>query len=734
MCNGRVKETSEKGPMNATAVAGGFDSFLDLWEAAGEFYFDVHFSKKSALNSITPFEIYGLAICWEDSPVYYVNLPRDILQLLSVSPVPRSDAIDLCIVAWVLWPDEEKGSNLEVKKRLSIEAAAAANRNGRWKNQMRQVAHNGCCRRVAQTRALSSVLWKLLISEGLVEALGATEMPLVNVLADMELCGIGVDMEGCLQARQILGRKLKILEKEAYKLAGMTFSLYTASEIANVLYGHLQLPIPEGCKKGKQHPSTDKHCLDLLRNEHPIVPIIKEHRTLAKLMNCTLGSICSLARLSMRTQRYTLHGHWLQTSTATGRLSMEEPNLQCVEHMVDFKMNNEDKDVCPLDVNDHKINARDFFISTQENWLLLTADYSQIELRLMAHFSKDSSLIELLSETQGDVFTMIAAKWTGKTESIVSQEDRDQTKRLVYGILYGMGAKSLAEQIDCSSDEAAERIESFKRSFPGVSSWLQEAVTSCCEKGYIETLKGRKRFLAKIKFGNSKEKSKAQRQAVNSICQGSAADIIKIAMINIHSVLDHFEKSPSHSAVDEKFHVLKGRCRIILQVHDELVLEADPSVAKEAGLLLQMSMENAVSLLVPLHLLHSVRTVSTAVIFSEAVSSQTRRSLSNRPSNDVHMSCSNITSCKLAARQGYYVLFVGVSRNLTTSVRAKDLIDGSDDKHLRGGVCLVNDDKGVTPYSRKSQRKWMLKIEVSINGKVIPIKRTKELVQVVEDL
>ncbi|KAK4364934.1 hypothetical protein RND71_016292 [Anisodus tanguticus] len=693
ICNERVKETSQKGPMNATAVSGGFDSFLGLWEAAGEFYFDVHFSKKSALNSIAPFEIYGIAICWEDSPVYYVNLPRDLfwsnsrrnsqssaitggdigndlppklqweiaiqrwnristimrkkdvkkftwnlkvqIQVLKhptvsiqrsgglsllvkslgvdlidnncylLSPLPVQDAIDLCVVAWILWPDEEKGSNpsieKEVKKRLSIEAAAAANRNGRWKNQMRQVAHNGCCRRVAQTRALCSVLWKLVISEGLVEALGATEMPLVNVLADMELCGIGVDMEGCLQARQILGRKLKILEKEAYKLAGMTFSLYTAAEIANVLYGHLQLPIPEGRKKGKQHPSTDKHCLDLLRNEHPIVPIIKEHRTLAKLLNCTLWSICSLARLSMRTQRYTLHGHWLQTSTATGRLSMEEPNLQCVEHMVDFKMNNEDKGVCLLDVNTYKVNARDFFVPTQENWLLLTADYSQIELRLMAHFSKDSSLIELLSEPQGDVFTMISAKWTGKTESIVSQEERDQTKRLIYGILYGMGAKSLAEQIDCSSDEAAERIESFKRSFPGVASWLQEAVTSCREKGYIETLKGRKRFLAKIKFGNSKEKSKAQRQAVNSICQGSAADIIKIAMINIHSVLDNFEKSLSHSTVDEKFHVLKGRCRVILQVHDELVLEADPSVTKEAGLLLQMSMENAVSLLVPLH-------------------------------------------------------------------------------------------------------------------------------------
>lgn len=145
----------------------------------------------------------------------------------------------------------------------------------------------------------------------------------------MEIWGIGVDMEGCLRARHILGRKLKLLEKEAYRLAGKTFSLSMPADIANILYEHLKLPMPEGYK-GKQHHSTDKHCLDMLKNEHPIVQVIKEHRTLAKLFNSTLGSICSRARLSMRAQKYTMHGHWLQTSTATGRLSMEEPNLQVV--------------------------------------------------------------------------------------------------------------------------------------------------------------------------------------------------------------------------------------------------------------------------------------------------------------------------------------------------------------------------------------------------------------------
>ncbi|KAK6927419.1 DNA polymerase theta-like, helix-turn-helix domain [Dillenia turbinata] len=691
-CLSNMDSVYAKGPVNAHALPGGFDAFLNLWDFAEEFYFDAHFNQLSGTNSLVNFEMQGIAICWANSPVYYVNIPKDLLwsdnsksmsssmmgssaemnnyvsenqleiakgrwsricyimekgnvrkfswnlklqlkvlkkPLISVSrignmscavkyvgtqvdssyvmlsPVYVKNGIDMCIVAWILWPDEERSSipNLEkeAKKRLPSEASAAANRSGQWKNQMRRAAHNGCCRRVAQTRALGSTLWRLVVSEELVEELLNIEVPLVNVLADMEEWGIGVDMEGCLQARHILWKKLKCLEKEAYSLAGMKFSLSTSAEIANVLYGCLRLPVPEARNKGKLHPSTDKHCLDLLKHHHPIVPIIKEHRTLAKLLNCTLGSMCSMAKLSVATQRYTLHGRWLQTSTATGRLSMEEPNLQCVEHMIEFTMHDEDTNEDNANTNHFKVNARDFFIPTQENWLLLTADYSQIELRLMAHFSKDSLLIELLSKPNGDVFNMIAARWTGKLESDVDPNERDQTKRLVYGILYGMGPNTLAEQLECSSDEAAQKIQSFKSSFPGVASWLHEAVASCREKGYIKTLKGRKRFLSKIKLGDNKEKSRAQRQAVNSICQGSAADIIKIAMLNIYSVIVGAEVPTLGATFAEQFCRLKGHCRILLQVHDELVLEADPSCIKEAGILLQRSMESAVSLLVPLH-------------------------------------------------------------------------------------------------------------------------------------
>ncbi|KAF7153852.1 hypothetical protein RHSIM_Rhsim01G0105200 [Rhododendron simsii] len=285
-----------------------------------------------------------------------------------LSLVLERDGLDMCIVVWILWPDEERSSNPNPEK--------------------------------------------------------------VNILADMEVWGI---------------------------------------DIANVLCGRLMLPIPEGSNRAKQHPSTDKHCLDLLRLEHPSIRVIKEHRSLAKLLNCMLGSICSLVRLSVRTQKYTLHGHWLQTSTAAGRLSMEESNLQCVEHIVEFE---NDKDGDDSNVDRYCINARDFFVPTelpqmflQDNWLLLAADYSQIELRLMAHFSKDNALIKLFSKSHGDIFTMIAAKWIEKEESIVTSQERDQTKRLVYGILYGMGPNTLSEQLNCSLDDTTEKIQNLQGVF-----------------------------------------------------------------------------------------------------------------------------------------------------------------------------------------------------------------------------------------------------------------------------
>jgi len=698
LCETESAHISNNGPVDVNTTSGGFDSFLNKWEQVNEFCFDLHFSNASEGDSSPMFEVQGLAVCWENSPVYYINFSNFFFQmenacatfdnddgnavnsnqqsnylmgrfdiskerwkrvekvmsqkgvnkitwnlksqlqalkkpgtfvpkvsqnkgevsqeksdatltgtsLMLLPSIEIEEAIDICIVAWLLWPDEESTYTptleQEVKKRLSGEVAAAANRAGRWSNQMGRVAHNGCCRRVAQVRALHSILWKLIISEGLVQVLRSVEMPLVRVLADMEKWGIGVNMEACRQARRLLEQKLKELEEKAQTLCDVRFSLSTPADVANVLYGHLRLPVPEGCNKGKQHPSTDKHALDLLRHHHPVVGVIKEHRTLAKLLYCTIASVLSRARLYKGSQLHSIHGHWLQTSTATGRLSMEEPNLQRVEHGVDLTVvpvNGVDA----VNLGQYQINARDFFLATQESWLLISADYSQIELRLMAHFSEDASLISLLRKPDGDVFIMMAARWTGKNESEITEKQRDLTKKLVYGILYGMGVNTLAEQLECSVGEAGERYERFKTAFPGVSSWLQQAVDCCRQKGYITTLSGRKRFLGKINFGSRGEQAKAERQAVNSICQGSAADIIKMAMLKVHSTIasgNSEEISESSTKSECLVSGLKGHCRLLLQIHDELLLEVNPVMVREAAALVRSSMEGAACLKVPL--------------------------------------------------------------------------------------------------------------------------------------
>ncbi|CAM6130031.1 unnamed protein product [Calypogeia fissa] len=529
--------------------------------------------------------------------------------LHSLSPIFLGEPyVDVHIVSWLLWPDEESSQNLsleqEVKKRLPGEVAAEASRAGRWTNQMGGVSFNGCCRRVAQIQALHSALWKRLISEGLHHPLLAIEMPMVKVLAEMESSGIGVDMDAFGDIRQVTQKRIRGLEARAHQLAGTSFALSVPADVANTLYKHLKLPVPPGCKKGKQHPSANKHALDLLRHQHPIAAVIQEHRKLSKLLHSTLASIDNWAKspsprgaVDVKTTGEKMHqifGTWLQTSTATGRLAMEEPNLQCVENTIYFsKEDGFQEDGVGANNDKVVINTRQLFVPSQEKWVILSADYSQIELRLMAHFSEDAGLIALLSKPSGDLFRMITSQWTGNAETAVTDKQREQTKRLVYGILYGMGVQALAEQLDCSIAEASLNLEKFRSAFPGVHAWLQQACVNCHKSGYVTTLGGRKRFLDKINSGANAEQAKAERQAVNSICQGSAADLIKMAMIKLHAAI-------TCDVVGNNLSTVKGRCRLLLQIHDELVLEVDRQFVKEVSQTLRACMEGAAPLKVPL--------------------------------------------------------------------------------------------------------------------------------------
>ncbi|CAK9217649.1 unnamed protein product [Sphagnum jensenii] len=705
-----------KGPVDVDKIPGGFNKFWEKWNAVEEFAFDLYCKVPATEVTTKLIEVEGMALCWRDSPVYYVSFSRGQKPLDGSAPdVGKSDVlvmanstsinavtclgeeawslarmrwekasevflkagvkkvawdvkgqlhaltnpgfhvplqhqdngkslvvfdskpnpvqlralpalkvqehlVDVRVAAWLLWPDEESAQTFsleqEVKRRLPGEVAAAASRAGRWMNQMGRVAHNGCCRRAAQVWALHSAFWKLLQAEGLHQPLMQLEMPLVKVLADMETWGVGVDMEACRKAQQLLNCKLRALEVKAQQLAGMPFSLSIPGEVAHVLYQHLQLPVPAGCK-GKQHPSTDKHALDLLRDQHPIAEVIREHRRLSKLLHGTLGAIAehvqspvSLPSLDEGTRRddvYCIFGCWLQTSTATGRLSMENPNLQCVEHSISFTIDEESSHTGDIQLcRDIEVNARQLFVPLQEGWVLLSADYSQIEIRLMAHFSGDPSLISLLSKPAGDVFRMLAAQWTGLSESAITEQQREHTKRLVYGLLYGMGVNTLSEHLQCPLADAQQMLDQFKATFPAVAVWLNQAVQSCRQNGYVKTLCGRKRYLDKINHGKWGEKAKAERQAVNSICQGSAADLIKMAMIKVHNAMSTPRRERVSTLSQQRVQLespawpLQGSCRLLLQIHDELVLEVDKRVLKEVASMLRYYMEGAATLKVPL--------------------------------------------------------------------------------------------------------------------------------------
>ncbi|XP_024542477.1 helicase and polymerase-containing protein TEBICHI-like isoform X1 [Selaginella moellendorffii] len=628
------------------------EAFFQAWQGSQDFFFDLHFEDQRGAFS----KIFGFAVCWQESPVYYVRVVEESWRRISsvfsrkgvhkfcwdlkgqmkaldtpafsqergeiqffqqagsklnpLSPLlMEAPYIDFRIAAWLLWPDEENNpsSTLEqlVKRRLPGEVAAAASRAGRWTNQMKNEAHNGCCRRAAQIRGLHSVLYKLLLSEALHDPLMRLEMPMVRVLSDMEKCPIGVNMKSCFTARHLLETKLKELESKAQIMAGMNFSLSLPADVADLLYRHLKLPVPPGCAKGKQHPSTDKQALDQLRDRHPVVSLIKEHRSLSKLLHTTIGAVISTADKSLKDADNVIqyiNGQWLHTSTGTGRLSMEDPNLQCVEHSITFLLE-EHSTGKPREV---EVNARQFFVPTQKGWVFLSADYSQIELRLMAHFSGDEALLSLLRRPTGDLFRMMTAKWTSQPETSVTDKQRERTKRMVYGILYGMGISSLAEKMECTVGEASRYHEQFKVAFPGVNAWLQQAVDGCRRNGYVKTLAGRKRYLEKINDSKRGDQAKAERQAVNSICQGSAADLIKMAMIDLHTALvGKNDKTLAYTDAQGNsraihFSMLHNRCRLLLQIHDELLLEVEEAIATDAAAIVKACMEGATSLTVPL--------------------------------------------------------------------------------------------------------------------------------------
>lgn len=405
---------------------------------------------------------------------------------------------------------------------------------------------------------LYGILSERLEKDGQKELLEDIEMPLALVLADMESVGFRIDREGIARYGEQLGTVAAALEGQIFFHAGKSFNINSPKQLGEVLFETLGLP---HAKKTKTGYSTNAEILEKLRPYHPIIEDILDYRQVTKLKSTYADGLLKVADENGR-----VHTNFKQTGTATGRLSSTEPNLQNIPVRTELGR-----------------ELRRFFLPENSDYVIIDADYSQIELRLLAHVAKDENMIRAFKEG-ADIHASTAATVFGVDEEHVTPEMRKKAKAVNFGIMYGIGAFSLADDIGVSRAEAQAYIDQYLAGFPGIDAYFKRVIAEGYENGYVTTLFGRRRYIPELAGSNKMQQKFGERVAMNSPIQGTAADIIKLAMIRVHKRL-------LESGLD---------ARLILQVHDELLIEARRSVADEAERILREEMENAVSYSVPL--------------------------------------------------------------------------------------------------------------------------------------
>ena len=384
------------------------------------------------------------------------------------------------------------------------------------------------------------------------------ELPLVAVLADMEITGIKVDKQSLLQFNDMLSEKISTLENSIYELAGETFNINSTKQLGVILFEKLGL---KAIKKTKTGYSTNSEVLEKLSGKHPIIDEIIEYRHIAKLKSTYTDGLIPL--INQQTGR--IYSKFNQTVTVTGRISSTEPNLQNIP--VRTELGSE---------------MRKMFVA-DEGKILVDADYSQIELRILAHMANDKKMIDAFT-SGADIHTTTAANVFGVAPKDVTPLLRSRAKAVNFGIVYGMGDFSLSQDLKITKKEAKEYIDSYFEKYSSVRSYLDSTIADAKEKGYVSTLFERRRYLPELSSTNFMIRSFGERAAMNTPIQGTAADIIKIAMVSVHKELKR-QNLPA---------------KLILQVHDELIIETDEKYVTQVEQLLKNCMESAVELRVPL--------------------------------------------------------------------------------------------------------------------------------------
>lgn len=387
------------------------------------------------------------------------------------------------------------------------------------------------------------------------------EIPLLRVLADMELEGINLDSDFLKSLSKNLDADILKLEQEIYEEAGEKFNIASPKQLGDILFGKLKLiEKPKKTKTGQF--STAEDVLSILAKDHKIIRDVLEYRGLAKLKSTYVDALPDQVEKST----LRVHTEYMQTVAATGRLSSNNPNLQNI----------------PIRTERGR-QVRKAFVPRDKNYILMAADYSQIELRIIASLSKEANMIEAFKKGE-DIHASTASKVFNVPIEEVTREQRNNAKTVNFGIIYGVSAFGLSNQTDLSRGEAKDLIDTYYKTYPQLRNYISEQIQFAREHGYVQTVLGRRRYLKDINAGNQVVRGAAERNAVNAPIQGSAADIIKIAMINIHKRL-----------TDENL-----KSKMLLQVHDELVFDVYKPELETLKTLVKHEMENAHKLTVPL--------------------------------------------------------------------------------------------------------------------------------------
>uniref|UniRef100_A0A8K9VAH1 DNA polymerase theta n=1 Tax=Oncorhynchus mykiss TaxID=8022 RepID=A0A8K9VAH1_ONCMY len=480
-------------------------------------------------------------------------------------------------------------------------------------------------------------LTTLMEKDGLIDVFRSVEMRSQVCLALLELNGIGFSWEECDRQKHVMQAKLSALETQAYSLAGHNFSLTSTEDVAQVLFRELRLPPSCDLSGGRGKKtlgysrrgtgraglgkpfSTTKDILEKLSSLHPLPGVILEWRRITNALTTVVFPLQREKRHHPLLVMDRIHPV-SQTHTATGRVSFTEPNIQNVPKDFEIQMASVVEESPPSQDGRRtglirppapppegavafSVSMRHAFVPFTGG-MVLAADYSQLELRVLAHLSKDKRLLQVLNGG-ADVFRCIAAEWKNIDLETVDDTLRQQAKQICYGIIYGMGAKSLGEQMGIEEDDAGAYIQSFKDRYTGIHRFLKETVRSCVKKGFVQTLLGRRRYLPNINTV-CVNPLQAERQAVNTTVQGSAADIVKLATVNIQQCLrDTYPAAPlSHQHTENRGHgraVKRHRgAFFILQLHDELIYETAEEDLIQVAQIVKREMESAVKLYVKL--------------------------------------------------------------------------------------------------------------------------------------